>query len=294
VAVTNGNMGEALREGIDAFFAHKYERHKMVLDKVYKQVTTKKSWAEFLSIAGFGVMSERALLAQTAHEDPAQGYLVQIRPVAYAKAYGIAEETLDDDINGVAKDFTNMLMESAAETENVLSHVPLNDGFTTLGYDGDALFSASHNRIGGGTYSNLITAADPSLLLLEDFHIAIADAQDDNGKQIRLKPTMYLVPTEMAWTAKELLGSSAKPGATNDAMNPAEGMVPWMSSPYLTDPDAMIMFTDCPSGFVCIKRKRPFLRHDNDESTLGMYTYLHMRLVFSYLNPRAAWGCAGA
>src|SRR6185369_12940990 len=237
MAVTNGNMGEALREGIDAFFAHKYERNKMVLDKVYKPVTTKKSWAEFLSIAGFGVMAERSLLAQTAHEDPAQGYLVQIRPVAYSKAYGIAEETLDDDINGVAKNFTDMLMESAAETENVLSHVPLNDGFSTAGYDGKVLFASDHPKIGGGSYSNLLTAADPSLLLLEDFHIAIADAQDDNGKQIRLKPTLYLVPTEMAWTAKELLGSPVKPGATNNSMNPAEDMVPWMSSSYLTDPD---------------------------------------------------------
>lgn len=293
MAVTNGNMGEALREGIDAFFAHKYDRHKLLLDKSYKTVTTKKSWAEFLSLSGFGVMAERALLAQTAHEDPAQGYLVQIRPVAYSKAYGIAEETLDDDINGVAKNFTSMLMESAAETENVLSHVPLNDGFATNGYDAVPLFSAAHPRIGGGTYSNVLTAADPSLLLLEDFHIAISDAIDDNGKQIRLKPSLYLVPTEMAWTAKELIGSSVKPGATNDSMNPAEGMVPWMSSPYLTDPDATIMFTDCPSGGVSIKRKKPFLRHDNDESTLGMYTYLHMRLVFSYLNPRWAWASAG-
>ncbi len=294
MAVSNGNMGAALREGIDAFFAHKYERHKLLLQSCYKTVTTKKSWAEFLSLAGFGVMAERALLAQTAHEDPAQGYLVQIRPVAYAKAYGIAEETLDDDINGVAKDFTNMLMESAAETENVLSHVPFNDALTTSGYDGVVLGSTAHPKIGGGTYSNLLTAADPSLLLLEDFHIAIADAQDDNGKQIRLKPKLYLVPTEMAWTAKELLGSSVKPGAMNDSMNPAEGVVPWMSSPYLTDPDMTFMITDCPSGGVEIKRKKPFLRHDNDESTLGKYTYLHMRLVYSYLNPRWTWVCAGA
>lgn len=294
MAVTHGTHGRALRAGIDGFFNHLYDRHKLLLSDCYKEVNTKKSWAEFLSLSGFSTMASRALLAETEHEDPGTGYLVQVRPVAYSKAYGIAEETLDDDINNVAKDFTKLLYESAAETENVLSHVPLNDGFSVNGYDGDPLFSASHNRIGGGTYSNLITAADLSLLLLEDYMIALADAQDDNGKQIRLKPKLLLVPTEEAWTAKELLGSEAKPGATNDAMNPAKDFVSWRSSPYLTDSDATFMFTDCPSGGVVIKRKRPFLRHDNDESTLGMYTYLHMRIVFTYLNPRWAWGCAGA
>lgn len=294
MAVSNGSFGEALREGIDGFFGHEYPKQKMLLSSCFKEVSTKKAWAEFLSIAGFGLLTERPHLQATAHEDPEQGYLVQIRPVSYAKAYGIAEETMDDDINGVAKNFTRMLMESAQETENVLSHVPFNDAYSTTGYDGVVLASASHPRIGGGTYSNLITASDPSLLLLEDFWIAITDAQNDDGHQIRLKPKLYLVPTEQAWTVKELLGSPVKPGATNDSMNPAEGIVPWMSSPYLTDSDQTQMITDCASGFVAVKRKKPFLRHDNDESTLGHYTYCHMRMVFSYLNPRAAWFCAGA
>lgn len=294
MAVTHGSHGEALREGIDGFFAHLYNRLSPICSKYYKQITTKKQWAEFLSMSGFSTMVERGLLEEASYEDPSLGYLVQIRPLAYGKTYAIAEETLDDDINGVAKNFTRMLYEAAAETEEVLGHVPFNDGFSTNGYDGVPLFSASHPRIGGGTYSNLITAADLSLLLLEDFMIAIAEAQDDNGKQIRLKPKLLVVPTEQAWTAKELLGSQVKPDGTNDSMNPAYGFVPWVSTPYLTDSDVSIMITDCPSGGVMIKRKSPFLRHDKDESTLAHYTFMHMRLVYSYLNPRWAWGCAGA
>lgn len=293
MSINNGNMGVALRAEIDAFFAHKYGRHKILLDKHYKPITSKKAMVECLSIAGFSTLAPRAQLAATELEDPTQGYLVQIEAQSYAKGYGIAEETLDDDIHGVAANFTDMLMEAAAETENVLSHVPLNDGFVTAAADGQPLFSASQPKIGGGTWSNLISPADPSMLLLEDLFMALADAQDDNGKQIILKPMAYAVPTEMAWTTKQVLESPSVPGAGNEALNPAQGMCSWFSSPYLSDPDASFLFTDCPSGGVAFKRKKPFLRHDNDESTLGRYTYLHMRMTYTFLNKRWAFASAG-
>ena len=293
MAVSHASIGPAMREGIDAFFGTGYVQHKPFWSKFYKTITTKKRWAEFLSRSGFSTMEERAILGPTAAEDPGIGYIVQIMPRSYGKKFGIAHETKDDDINNFSKDLVKQLLECARETEAVLAHVPLNDGFTTNGYDGVPLFSASHPTIPGGTYSNIITAADLSVDLLESFHIAISDAQDDTGNQIYLKPKLLLVPTEMEWTAKQILGSPAALGAMNDTLNPAHNWVSWMGSPYLSDPDAVFLFTNCQDGGVAIKRKAPYLLYDTDNDTLADYVWMHMRIVYSWLNPRWCYACAG-
>jgi hypothetical protein len=293
MAVTHGTFGPALRAGIDGFFGLLYDRYTNPLSPWYKTVTTKKQWAEFLSTSGFSVMSQRELLEPSDQEDPAVGYLVQVRPLAYGKKLAIAEETIDDDINGVLKNFTRCLFEAAAETETILAHDVINNGFATNGYDGVPLFSASHPYIGGGTFSNLITAAQLSGLLLESYFEAIAAATDDNGKYIRLKGVQLLCHTNEEWTAKQLLGSAKSPGDDTNAINPAYNWVSFVSSPYLSSTTATYVKTNCPNGGVVIKRKRPFLRHGNDNDTLAKWTYLHSRLVYAYLNPRWSWGCNG-
>lgn len=294
MAVSHSTWGPALRAGIDAFFGNRYMRHKQFWESWYTKVTTEKSWYEMLSRSGFSTLEERAIGGTTSSEDPGLGYLVQIRPLSYGKKFAVYDETKDDDINGSIKDFIGDMWEAVAETENVLAHVPFNDGGSVNGYDGVPLWSNSHPQIGGGTFDNLITAADPSLDLLESFHVAIANATDDSGKQAVLRPKELVCATQQEWTWREILGSAYKPDAMNNTMNPAQGFVKLTPTPYLTDTDQTIVITDCPKGGICVKRKKPYLLFDFDKDTLANVTWCHMRIVFSYGNPRWSYASLGA
>ena len=176
---SHSTHGPALREGLDAFFGTDYDEHPQNWERLYKKVTTKKSWYELLDRAGFSTLSQREVGQTTEEETPGLGHLVQIRPVGYGKKFGIFDETKDDDINGIFEDYAKELSKAARETENVLAFLPFVNGFTVNGYDNVPLFSNSHPRTDGGSYDNLVTAADLSLLLVEAYDQVIADISDD-------------------------------------------------------------------------------------------------------------------
>lgn len=296
MALTPGAFGEALYPGLRDKFGLEYNRWEPKHPQVFDMQKTVRSFEQDLQIVGLGLMGEKPPLSPTGTQDPMQGYLINHRPVAYGLGFGIAQELWDDDVNNIVQKFPKLLAVSARETEETLASNVLNNGFDTgyAGYDGVPLFSASHPRVSGGLFSNLLDAADLSLLLLEAYMRAVRGLTDDRGIRVHLSPKLLVVPTNETWTAAELLDSPQRPDTANRAINPGYKYVPYIVWDYLTDPDATFLLTSSPSPLLGLTREKPDFTRDNMNSTRAAYYFAWMRLVFSYTDPRAALGCTGA
>ena len=63
------------------------------------------------------------------------------------------------------------------------------------------------------------------------------------GRRVRSRPNLLVVHPNDSLTARELLGSTLKPGTANNELNVFQGMqLELLVSPYLTDTDAWYMF----------------------------------------------------
>jgi len=295
MALTPAAMGELLREGIKGFFGENYDRWSPLYKQIFDVRKSDSAYEEFLQLSGLGLPVARNAGESTTPDDMMQGYLVAIRNQYYSKSVTIYAKLLENSkYKGTALNVTEKLMTSSREGRETLAATVFNDGFSTNGYDGVPLFSASHVRVSGGTFSNLVTAADLSMLLLDQFRRTISGLTDDRGLQIHYKPKKLVVPTEEAWTAKELLTSAGRPDSTNRGDNPAKGLVEFLEWEYLTDTDATFMTTSCPNGLVGLERLMPIIETEYTSTNRAHTTFMHEACVFSWLDPRAVVGCAGA
>ena len=94
-----------------------------------------------------------------------------------------------------------------------------NNGFNSAfaGGDGQQLFSASHPTIGDGNQSNTLGATDLSEASLESALITISKAKDDRGILIGLQTQSLHIPSDLAFTADQILNSTM---STTIGVNP--------------------------------------------------------------------------
>ena len=93
-------------------------------------------------------------------------------------------------------------------------------GTGETGYDALALASSSHTTIGGPqtTYDNYGDAA-LGVASLQSAINYFDTLIDDNGDAITMVPNKLVCNAEGRWTARELLGSSKKPGTADNDVN---------------------------------------------------------------------------
>jgi len=162
------------------------------------------------------------------------------------------------------------LARAMANTKQVKAADVFNNGFNSsfTGGDGQQLFSASHPTIGDGSQSNTLGATDLSEASLESALITISKAKDDRGILIGLQTKSLHIPSDLAFTADQILNSTmsttigvnpttAANGATNvNDINSIrnQGMVPggFFVNRRFTDTNAWYLKTDCPMELRCL------------------------------------------
>lgn len=123
----------------------------------------------------------------------------------------------------------------------------LNNGFSTsyVGGDSAAYFSASHTWVSGGTYSNLLSAADLSKTSLETALKTIANAKMEQGIPASLKAKNVIIAYENILVLPELLKSTMDPNTANNTYNAIQDFALTKTlNHYLSDTDAWYMDTE--------------------------------------------------
>jgi hypothetical protein len=188
-----------------------------------------------------------------------------------------------------------------AYTKQIKAANVLNNGFSAsyAGGDGQALFSASHPLVSGGTNSNIpSTPADLNETSLENAVIQIAQWTDERGLLIAAKPKKLVIPVQLQFVATRLLETELRVGTNDNDVNALKnnGSIPggYSVNHYLTDPNAWFLTTDVPNGMKHFVRTPLSNSMDGDFDTGNVRYKSRERYSFGWSDPLGMYGSQGA
>ena len=160
------------------------------------------------------------------------------------------------------------------------------------------MIASDHPNVAGGTFSNVLTtAADLSEAALEQACIDIAGFTNDAGLLIAVRPESLIIPRQLMFEAKRILGTDGRPGTDNNDLNAIKtlGSIPKIvTNHFLTDPDAWFIRTNVPHGMKYFERRADQFDMDNDWDTENAKFKATARYSFGATDVRGLYASPGA
>jgi hypothetical protein len=140
-------------------------------------------------------------------------------------------------------------------------------------------------------------ALDLSEAALEQATIDIAGFQDDRGLLIKVLPESLIIPRQLIFEAKRILGSDGRVATNNNDLNAIKemGLIPQViTNHFLTDTDAWFIRTDVEDGMKYFERRADEFTMDEDFDTENAKYKATMRFSFGWADPCGLYGSPGA
>lgn len=207
---------------IDAVIFSRFEKQKSKMDRIYNVKDSQRSIEQTVTVAGFGTMSQVAEGSPTIYDDPIQGFDKTYKHTQFSLGFRTTRVAMDDDRFGLISKLAGELGRSAYETIEVQAANTLNNGFSSSfpGPDGKALFATDHPLLGGGTQANKPTTdVDLDIPGLQSALTTFRGFIDDRRKRIQVTPKTLVVPKELEFAAKEILGGVWRADTANHTIN---------------------------------------------------------------------------
>jgi len=291
-------FSKAIVPGLFSFMTSSFKERQPYYSTISTIKNSRRAYEESAYYAGLGLLAEKPEGEGITYDDFIQGPTKRWVHKTYALGCRITEEMIEDslypDIPTEMSDMTKELGRSARETIEVLVH-DLYNGTTKTAGDGNAIFYNTHTKLGGGTWSNLLTpAADLASSSLKQALLNIEETTDDRGKQQVIKPKILLVPAELEFTAKELLNSTHTPENANNSINSLQSRsLQLIIDPYLTDSNAWFLIAE-KNPFITFMRRKVKFAKDGEFETGDSKFKTSFRLSCECNNPMGVYKSAGA
>jgi phage major head subunit gpT-like protein len=299
--LVRGQYAELLAPGLNMQTFGRYREKPEIYRQVNSVRESNRAYEEDFAMTGFGPLAPKEELAQTILDEPIKLGPVRIIHRGFALGFVISEEMRDDSQYPLMMDLASELGRSSRYTAELWGHDVWNNAFDAtkyVGRDGEPLISDSHPVAGtGGTLSNRPAVdTDLSQPALEAAWANFQTQLDDRGIPIDLQPAVLFVHPSQVMLARRLLESSGYETAGHAGIvNPVQGMVQIVSSPYLIDPDAWFLLA--PPNEVDVRfywRKKPDTKTWDDEDTDGTIHKIKQRHSVGFGDWRGAFGSPGA
>jgi hypothetical protein len=299
--INSGSFAKALWPGVNAWYGKSYNEYQTEYDKLFDKNTDTRAFVEDVGISSFGLAVQKAEGSPISYDSERQGFTTRYQHAVFALGFIITREMMEDDqYDIVGQRKAQGLAFSMRQTKEVIAANVYNRAYTSgyTGGDGSLLLSATHPTIAGGTFSNTIgTNADLSEAALEQAVIDIAGFTNDRGLLIAVKPKTLIIPRQLIFEAKRILGSDGRVGTDNNDLNALKtmGLIPEVvTNHFLTDTDAWFIRTDVPHGMKYFERRADAFDMDNDWDTENAKFKATARYSFGWTDPRGLYGSAGA
>ncbi len=297
--INTGAIAKALWPGLNEIFGLSYNELAPQYLEIFDKYMSNKNWEEDVGMYGTGLLSLKPEGTAITYDTMAQSFFKRYVNVTYALGWVITREAVEDNLYPqLANQMATRLGFSARQTLETLGANVLNLGFSNsqTGPDGLSLFNTGHLLAKGGTYSNrLAVDADLSEASLEQAFIDIGGLKDDAGNQISADGVKLIIPRQLRFEAKRIIGSDKQNDSANNALNTMKGIVPYVINNYLTDTDAWFIKTNIPNGMKYFERRPVELMNDTPEfDTDNMKYKVDMRCAFGWTDPRGIYGSPGA
>ena len=262
MAVT-GQFAEHLAPGIREIVGTRLGGRESYYSQLLNVESSSRNWEEFLAGAGLPMAVEKPEGQDIQSFDPIEGLKKRVSHTVYGIGFEVSEEAdMDDLYKGQGSALTeaaNGLADSLAEVVEVQAHRMFNsEAFLTSAVPDfmrplpdvvstKSIYSTSHGPITGGEAPG--QANRPSVdvdLTITSFRAALtAFKRYRNDRNLRIPsvcyPSRLVVPPELEWDAKEIIGSSNRPDTANLVENVTKGEVSIVCDPYCDDTDAWFL-----------------------------------------------------
>lgn len=220
---STGAFSALLAPGLRKVYAEELQDRPTEYDQIADMKTSKRNYEEDLQVALLGVTPTKAQGGPTFFDNPIQGNTVRFTHVSYGLGFRVTREMWDDDLYDVMKKASKDLAEANSETVETQFFDILNnatDATKYAGFDGLALASTAHTLLGGGTYANRpSTDVELSVAALQAAVESFELMTNERGRKVLAKPWRVVIPVQLKWTAREILGSAYKPFTSNNEIN---------------------------------------------------------------------------
>ena len=301
MAVMNrSQFPRGLQEGLNTYWGLEYNSHPEEWKKVFAVENSKKAFEEDQLVYGFGGAVVKPEGSSVTYEEGGEAWTSRYNHETIALAFAITEEAQEDNLYiQMGAKYSRALARSMQHTKEIKGAAILNNGFSTTGGDGVALFSASHPLAGGGMASNLLsTPADISEASLEDILIQIRKAKDDRGIPIALKAVDVIIPPELEFVTCRLLDSQLRTNTADNDINAINKKGIFGRDPVivtrLTDADAWFIKTDANDGMKMFQRKAVETKMEPEFGTGNIRFKARERYSFGWTDWRGCYASAGS
>lgn len=299
--ITSSSFAKLLWPGLNAIYGKEYADYPVEWDKLFEQNKSDRAYEEDLGLSSFGLASVKSEGAPIVYDTERQGFTSRYNHVVYALGFIITREIYEDDQYGkVGAQKAKALARSLRQTKEIVGANIYNRAFNAsyVGGDGVSMINASHPNVAGGTFSNIIgTASDLSEAALEQATIDIAGFRDDRGLLIAAKPEKLVIPYQLQFEAKRILGADGRVGTDLNDPNVIKDLGIFsnvITNHYLTDTDAWFILTSVKDGVKYFERRGDQFEMDNDFDTENAKYKATARYSFGWSDPRGVYGSAGA
>lgn len=299
-AISRSQLLRELLPGLNGLFGMEYKRYPEEWRDLYEQDTSQRSFEEELKVTGFGAAPNKAEGGSVFFDTAQESYVAKWVHETVAMGFIITEESIEDNLyDSLSRRYTKSMARSMSHTKNVKGAAVINGGFSNTGPDAVALFATNHPTVGGYTNANRpSTGADLNETSLEAAVITIGKWVDDRGLLIAAKPMKLLLPQDLQFVAKRIMGNPNRPGTADRDINALYSMnaIPqgYAVNHFFTDTNAWFLKTDVPNGLKMFQRVG--LKSSSEEGfDQGVMKYkVRERYSFGYADPLSMYGSPGA
>jgi hypothetical protein len=283
-------------------FGLEYARYGEEHQEIYETETSERSFEEETKLSGFSAAPVKNEGSAIAYDNAQEAWTARYNHETIALGFSITEEAVEDNLyDSLSARYTKGLARAMAYTKQVKAASVLNNGFSASypGGDGQALFSANHPLVSGGTNSNIpSTPADLNETSLENAVIQIAAWTDERGLLIAARPRKLIVPSSLQFVATRLLETNLRVGTNDNDINALKnnGSIPegYTINHFLTDTNAWFLTTDVPNGMKHFVRSPMNTSMDGDFDTGNVRYKARERYSFGWSDPLGMYGSQGA
>lgn len=299
MAINRASIAKELLPGLNAVFGIEYGSVEDEHKPLYEIESSDRAFEEEVLFTGFGAAPTKGEGAAVVYDDASESYTSRYTNETVALAFAVTEEAMEDNLyDTFAKLRAKGLARAMASTKQQKAADLYNNGFTTNQGDGVPMFSAAHPVTGTGTVTNITTAAAIAEGTIEAAIIQIQKTTDDRGILVGASGVSLHVPTDLLFTADQLLNTPGTTGGANNDINAIRhlGVLPdgFYVNRRFTDVNAWFIKTDVPNGTKMFTRTPLQTKMEPDFDTGNLRFKARVRYSFGVSDWRGWFGNQGA
>ena len=299
MAINRASIAKELLPGLNAVFGIEYGSVEDEHKPLYEIESSDRAFEEEVLFTGFGAAPTKGEGAAVVYDDASESYTSRYTNETVALAFAVTEEAMEDNLyDTFAKLRAKGLARAMASTKQQKAADLYNNGSTTNQGDGVPMFSAAHPVTGTGTVTNITTAAAIAEGTIEAAIIQIQKTTDDRGILVGASGVSLHVPTDLLFTADQLLNTPGTTGGANNDINAIRhlGVLPdgFYVNRRFTDVNAWFIKTDVPNGTKMFNRTPLQTKMEPDFDTGNLRFKARERYSFGVSDWRGWFGNQGA